>query len=104
MQAAGKDEVHVVAGTLEYLDVAILFAEYHVFVVLLLGGGVRGRFRVHLDEGLATWLTLSYHESATRWRIHRRRKSQRKRRYIETHLSSNTPFQFVKWLVNDLTC
>lgn len=56
--AAGQHQIHVLAGALEHLDVALFLAEDHVTVVLLLGRQVGGLLGVHLDERLAARLAL----------------------------------------------
>lgn len=58
MHAPGEHHVHVVAGALKHFDVALLLAEDHVLVMLLLRRGVGRGLRVHLDEGFSAWLTL----------------------------------------------
>lgn len=53
-----QHQVHVFAAALKHLDVPLFLAEHHVAVVALLRCHERRMLCVHLDERLATWLTL----------------------------------------------
>jgi len=53
-----KCEVHIVDGTGDHFDVALLLSNAHNFLVKLLGSHVSGGARCHLNDGLARGLAL----------------------------------------------
>jgi hypothetical protein len=57
-RGAREDDLHVLSAALEHLDVALLLAETHVLVVLVLRREERALLRVHLDERFAARLLL----------------------------------------------